>query len=95
MQKQKADNNKYPSRFGEISRKAKRVGRIIAFLAREQMDFIDKISKDALFTTGKKLSRSEIIQAVVDAARKLNLTGKGVNSVDELERRILKDAKEE
>ena len=59
------------------------------------MDFIDKISKDALFTTGKKLSRSEIIQAVVEAARKLNLTGKGVNSVDELERRILKDAKEE
>ena len=95
MQEEEKNSNKYPSRFGEISKKAKRVGRIIAFLAREQMDFIDKISKDALFSTGKKLSRSEIMQAIIEAARKLNLTNKDINSAAELEKGILKNAKEE
>jgi hypothetical protein len=85
--------HKRPSRFGDISRSAKHVGRIIAFLTREQVDFIDKIGKDALFSTGKKLSRTEIIQAMVEIMRKLNPSGQDVHSIEELERKILELSK--
>ena len=44
--------------------KAKR--RVIALLSREEMDFIDKIGKDALFSTGSKLTRVDIIAALID-----------------------------
>jgi len=81
-------NHKCPSRFAQISNNAKHVGRVIAFLTREQLDFIDKISKDALFSTGKKLSRTEIIQAVVEAVRKMEISGNLVHSQEELEQRI-------
>ncbi len=93
MENKHAVKHRCSSRFGEISRKAKRVGRIVAFLTREQIDFIDKVGKDALFSTGKKLSRTEIIQAIVEAARKLNVTGKDIKTGDELEERIREVAK--
>ena len=57
------------------------------------MDFIDKISKDALFSTGKKLSRATIIHVIIEAMRKLNLSGYNIHSADELEQRILEVAK--
>ena len=80
--------HKQPNHFKKLSRKAKKVGKIVAFLTREQMDFIDKIGKDALFSTGKKLSRSTIIQAMIEEFRKLELSGKDVHSIDELEKRM-------
>ncbi len=83
-----ANTHKRPSRFTQINRNAKHVGRVIAFLTREQLDFIDKISKDALFSTGKKLSRTEIIQAIVEAVRKMEVSGNLVHSQEELEQRI-------
>ncbi len=93
MENKHSVKHRCSSRFGEISRKAKRVGRIVAFLTREQIDFVDKIGKDSLFSTGKKLSRTEIIQAIVEAARKLNFTGRDIHSVDELEERMHEVAK--
>ena len=41
-------------------------GRIVAFLTRTEIDFIDKLAKDAMFSTGHKLSRTDIISALVD-----------------------------
>ena len=80
MENKHSVKNRYSSRFGEISRKAKRVGRIVAFLTREQIDFVDKIGKDSLFST-------------VEAARKLNFTGRDIHSVEELEERMREVAK--
>lgn len=88
------NRHKRLSRFGEISRKAKNVGRVVSFLTREQLDFIDRIGKDALFASGKKLSRNDVIRAIVEAAKKLDLTGKGVSSAEELEEKISGIAKE-
>jgi len=85
--------NKQPNHFKKLSRDAKQVGKIVAFLTREQMDFIDKISKDALFSTGKKLSRSTVIQAMIEEFRKLNLSGHDIHSTEELEARMLEIAK--
>jgi len=64
-------------------------GRIVAFLTREEIDFIDKLAKDALFSTGHKLSRTDIIRAFVDAIRIRDISGDGVDSKTSLEKRLL------
>ncbi|MBI4436919.1 MAG: hypothetical protein HY590_05890 [Candidatus Omnitrophica bacterium] len=64
--------------------------RVIALLNREQVDFLDKLGKDALFTTGAKLSRTKIIYTMVNALRALGVTGDGVRSKEELEQKIIK-----
>ncbi|NQT95953.1 MAG: hypothetical protein HQ572_05825 [Candidatus Omnitrophica bacterium] len=67
----------------------KKRGRIIAFLTREEIDFIDKLSKDALFSTGHKLSRSDVVRALIDAIKIKEVNGEGVNSKSDLERKLL------
>lgn len=63
--------------------------RVITFLTREELDFLDKLGKDALFSAGSKLSRSKIISAMVNAIRKLNIDACGLNSKKQLELRIM------
>ncbi|MBN2097644.1 MAG: hypothetical protein JW714_04100 [Candidatus Omnitrophica bacterium] len=64
--------------------------RVVAFLTRDEIDFLDKISKDALFSVGNKLSRSKIISAIVNVIRKLQIDGRGLSSKKELEAKVLK-----
>ena len=68
--------------------------RVITFLTREELDFLDKIGKDALFSAGAKLSRSKIISAIVNVIRKLNIDGCGLSSKKDLEGKISKAMKE-
>ena len=63
--------------------------RVIASLNREQVDFLDKIGKDAQFSSGVKLSRTQLLAAMVNALKRLNLTGEGVHSVEQFEQRIV------
>ena len=63
--------------------------RVIASLNREQVDYLDKIGKDALFSSGVKLSRTQILAAMVNALKRLNLTGEGIARVEQFEQRIL------
>lgn len=65
------------------------MGRVVAFLTREEVDFLDKLAKDALFSTGHKLTRTDIIRAMVDAARAREVDAQGVHSKCELEQRLL------
>ena len=69
--------------------------RVITFLTRDELDFLDKVGKDALFSAGTKLSRSKIISAIVNVIRKLNLDGRNLNSKKELESRIIKAIKDD
>ena len=62
--------------------------RVIASLNREQVDYIDKIGKDAQFSSGTKLSRTQILAAMVNALKRLNLTGEGVANTAQFEQRI-------
>ena len=64
--------------------------RIVTFLNRPEMDFLDKIGKDALFSTGTKLSRARLIAWLVDFVEKLDITGKDIKSEEDLENRIRK-----
>lgn len=63
--------------------------RVIAALDRDQVDFLDRLGKDALFSAGVKLSRTEILSAMVNVLRRLELSGDGVASGNELEIRIM------
>ncbi len=63
--------------------------RVIAALNRDQVDYLDKIGKDAQFSSGTKLSRTQILAAMVNVLRRLNLTGVGIATIDEFEQRIL------
>ena len=63
--------------------------RVIASLNREQVDYIDKLGKDAQFSSGIKLSRTQILAAMVNALKRLNLTGEGISTADQFEQRIV------
>ena len=63
--------------------------RVIASLNRDQVDYLDKIGKDAQFSSGIKLSRTQILAAMVNALRRLNLTGEGVTTAGQFEQRIV------
>ena len=63
--------------------------RVIASLNREQVDFLDRIGKDAQFSAGVKLSRTQILAAMVNAMRRLSLNGQGVASPEQFEQRIV------
>ena len=40
--------------------------RVVTFLDREELDFLDKITKDILFSTGMKVPRSTILKELID-----------------------------
>lgn len=63
--------------------------RVVTFLNREEVDFLDKLGKDALFSTGLKLSRAKLIAWLVDFTKKLNINGEEIKSERDFENRVL------
>lgn len=63
--------------------------RIVALLTREEIEFIEKIGMDSLFSTGRRLSRVDVVSALIDAAMKLEISTGGIKSKKELTERIL------
>lgn len=62
--------------------------RVVTFLNRREVDFLDKMGKDALFSTGLKLSRAKLIAWLVDFMKELNLNGEGIKSMRNFEERV-------
>lgn len=62
--------------------------RVVTFLNRQEVDFLDKLGKDALFTTGMKLSRTKLIAWLVDFMKDLNISGEGIKSEIDLVKKI-------
>jgi hypothetical protein len=73
----------------KITRSYIRSHRVIASLNREQVDFLDKIGKDAWFSSGIKLSRTQILSAMVNVLKKLNLSGDGIKDSEQFEQKVL------
>lgn len=67
--------------------------RVIAMLTREEMEFIHKLGIDSLFTAGHKLSRVEILSALIQAGISLSICAKGVKTKKELIEKILAAAR--
>jgi hypothetical protein len=63
--------------------------RVVTFLNRNEVDYLDKIGKDALFSTGIKLSRAKLIAWLIDFMKKLDINGEDMKSEEEFENRIL------
>lgn len=63
--------------------------RVVTFLNRDEVDFLDKLGKDAFFSAGLKVSRAKLIAWIVDFMKKLNITGENIKSEEDLENRII------
>ncbi|KPK98984.1 MAG: hypothetical protein AMJ95_01640 [Omnitrophica WOR_2 bacterium SM23_72] len=72
----------------KLSENLKKNQRVVTFLNRAEIDFLDKLGKDALFSTGSKLSRAKIIAWLVDFMKELNINGKNIKSERDFENRI-------
>lgn len=59
-----------------------------AALSKDNLCFMETISKKAKFTGGKKLSRSSIIRTLVEVSKKLNIDVSKVKTEKELENRF-------
>lgn len=46
--------------------------KIVSFVGREELDFLDKISKDAYFSTGKKISRNQLLREIIRMSKNSN-----------------------
>lgn len=73
-----------------LKEQGKQVHRVVTFLDRQQVDFLDKLGKDALFSTGVKFPRTRVISALIDLLRKVSLSGEGLRSEQDLEERLIK-----
>lgn len=47
--------------------------KVVSFINREELDFLDKIVKDLYFVTGKKIARSQVIKEMVHVSKSLLL----------------------
>jgi len=66
-----------------------KAGRVVINLTREELEFIDNIGRDALFTTGKRLTNNKIIRAFISVMQEIKVKGDGLYNADELKNRIL------
>lgn len=64
--------------------------RVITMLGRQEMDYLDKIGKDALFTTGHKLSYSDILRGLIDFAMEAGISGESIDSVKSFKDRLIR-----
>lgn len=68
--------------------------RVVTFLNRKEVDFLDKLGKDALFSAGFKLSRAKLIAWLIDILKGLNINGENIKSEKDLEYRIIEVLKQ-
>ncbi len=63
--------------------------RVVTFLTREELDFLDKLEKDMMFSTGRHISRSQIIQDMAGLLTETQMDASGVKDDGELRSRIM------
>ncbi len=68
--------------------------RVVTFLNRDEVDFLDKMGKDALFSSGTKVSRAKLIAWLIDILKGLNISGDNLRSEKDLEIKIMEVIKQ-
>ena len=56
--------------------------KVVAFLNRDELDFLDQVMKDLFFSTGKKIPRSELIKEIIHLSQTASGFKEGV--IDDL-----------
>ncbi|MDP2924491.1 MAG: hypothetical protein Q8O30_12375 [Candidatus Omnitrophota bacterium] len=67
--------------------------RVITSLDRKELDFLDKLGKDALFSTGHKLSYNDILRSLIDFVMEIGLSADKVDSEKAFKEKILRQVK--
>ena len=62
---------------------------VVTFLNRQEVDFLDKLGKDALFSAGSKVSRSTLIAWLVDILQGLGINGENLKKEKDLENKLM------
>lgn len=62
--------------------------RVVTFLTRGELEFLDKLEKDMMFSTGRHLSRSQILQDMAELLSRTKMNAVGIKSDDELKKKI-------
>ena len=62
--------------------------RVITMLGRQEMDYLDKLGKDALFSTGHKLSYNDILRGLIDFAMEAGISGEKIDSAKSFKEKI-------
>ncbi|MDD5595898.1 MAG: hypothetical protein PHY94_06635 [Candidatus Omnitrophica bacterium] len=62
--------------------------KVITMLDRNEVEFLDKLGKDSLFSTGHKLSYNEILRALIDFAMEEKVSGENIDTPDALKAKI-------
>ena len=63
--------------------------RVVTFLNRKEVDYLDKLGKDALFSSGTKISRAKLIAWLIEFTSKFNLNVDNVRDERDFEHRLL------
>lgn len=69
--------------------------RVITMLNREELEFLDRLGKDALFSTGHKLSYNEILKGLIEFAMGVGLKGENIDSLNTLKEKLIEKMKTE
>lgn len=63
--------------------------RVITMLDRQELEFLDKLGKDSLFSTGHKLSYNQILKTLIDFAMESGISGEKIDSKETLKQRLM------
>lgn len=69
--------------------------RVVTFLTREELDFLDKLEKDMMFSTGAYISRSKIIEDMVDLLKATRMDANGIKDESQLKEKMKEAIKKE
>ena len=62
--------------------------RVVTFLTRQELEFLDKLEKDVIFSTGMHISRSQILQDLAELLAKTNMNAIGIRDDQELKAKM-------
>ena len=62
--------------------------RVVTFLTRGELEFLDKLERDMIFSTGKHLSRAQILQDAAELLSRTGMNGTGITNNEELMKRM-------
>lgn len=46
--------------------------KVVSFVSRDELDFLDSITKDLYFSSGKKVPRSQIIKEIIHMSKNIH-----------------------
>ena len=63
--------------------------RVVTFLTREELEFLDKLERDMMFSTGTHIPRSKIIEDMVEVLRQTQMNADGIKDNQQLEQKMI------